>query len=141
MADGYAHIACCLDGSAVGDAALAAAIRMHSLGDGRLTMVHVMEPGLAYAGFSTDAGLEDAETSRRWLESVLALAPGADGVLLEGHAPSAVADWAEAHDVDLIVTVRHRGRAERILLGSFAQHLSYNAPCAVLLVRPPAPAG
>lgn len=141
MAEPYSHIACCLDGSAVGDAALAAALRMRSLGDGRLTLVHVMEPGLAYAGFSTDVGIEDAANSRRWMESVLALAPGADGVLLEGHAPTATCDWAAAHDVDLLVAVRHRGRAERVLLGSFAQHLAYNAPCAVLLATPPTPAG
>ncbi len=141
MADAYRHIACCLDGSAAGDAALAAALRMRSLGPGALTLVHVMEPGLAYAGFSTDLGVEDPANSRKWMESVLALAPGADGVLLEGHAPTAVCDWAAGHDVDLIVAVRHRGRAERVLLGSFAQHLAYGAPCELLLAEPPTPAG
>ena len=141
MHNGYRHIACCLDGSAVGDAALAAAIRMHSLGEGRLTLVHVIEAGLEYAGYSTDVGVEDAQTSRAWLESVMALAPGSDGVLLEGHAPTAVCDWAAAHDVDLLIGIRNRGRAERFLLGSFASHLAYNAPCAVLLVHPPTPAG
>jgi nucleotide-binding universal stress UspA family protein len=141
MANGYAHIACCLDGSAAGDAALAAAIRMHSLGEGRLTLVHVMEAGLQYAGFATDVGIEDADHSRAWLEQMLALAPGSDGVLLEGHAPTAVCEWAAGNAVELIVAVRHHGRAERILLGSFASHLAYNAPSAVLLVKPPTPAG
>ena len=46
----------------------------------------------------------------------------------------------ETHD-PLLIGVRHHGRAERILLGSFASHLAYNAPCAVLLVHPPTPAG
>jgi nucleotide-binding universal stress UspA family protein len=141
MPNGYTHIACCLDGSAAGDAALAAAIRMHSLGEGRLTLVHVMEAGLEYAGFSTDVGIEDADHSRAWLEQMMALAPGSGGVLLEGHAPNAVCDWAAGHAVDLIVAVRHHGRAERILLGSFASHLAYNAPSAVMLVHPPTPAG
>ena len=141
MADAYTHIACCLDGSAAGDAALAAAIRMRSLGPGKLTLLHVTEPGLAYAGFSIDAGLENLDTVRTWMKNILALAPGADGVLLEGHPASAISDWAKNNGVDLLVAVRHRGRAERILLGSFAQHMTYNAPCAVLLVHPPAPAG
>ena len=56
-------------------------------------------------------------------------------------AMEAVCDWAAAHAVDLLIGVRHHGRAERILLGSFASHLAYNAPCAVLLVHPPTPAG
>jgi nucleotide-binding universal stress UspA family protein len=141
MANGYAHIACCLDGSAAGDAALAAAIRMQALGDGRLTLVHVMEAGLEYAGFSTDVGAKDAEHSRAWLEQMVALVPGADGVLLDGHAPTVVCEWAAGQGVDLLVAVRHHGRAERILLGSFASHLAYNAPSAVLLVHPPTPAG
>ncbi len=141
MANGYRHIACCLDGCAVGDAALAAAIRMRALGDGRLTLVHVMEPDIAYAGFSTDVGIKDPDQCRTWMESVLALAPGAEGVLLEGSAPSATCEWAASNDVDLIVAVRHRGRAERILLGSFAQHLAHHAPCEVLLVKSPTPTG
>jgi nucleotide-binding universal stress UspA family protein len=141
MANGYEHIACCLDGSPAGDAALAGAMRLHKLGGGRLTIVHVMEPGMAYAAFSTDVGVQDADDSRGWLQSVMALAPGCDGVLLEGNPPNAVCDWASANGVDLIVGVRHHGRAERILLGSFASHVAYNAPCAVLLVHPPSPAG
>ncbi len=141
MANGYRHIACCLDGCTVGDAALAAAMRVHALGDGRLTLVHVLEPDLAYAGVSTYAGLDDLDQCRTWMESVLALAPSAEGVLLEGSAPSATCEWAASNDVDLMVAVRHRGRAERILLGSFAQYLAHHAPCEVLLVKSPTRAG
>jgi tetratricopeptide (TPR) repeat protein len=94
-----------------------------------------------YAGFSTDVGAKDAEHSRAWLEQMVALVPGADGVLLDGHAPTVVCEWAAGQGVDLLVAVRHHGRAERILLGSFASHLAYNAPSAVLLVHPPTPAG
>ena len=114
---------------------------MQRLGEGRLTLVHVMEAGLEYAGFSTEVGARDAGHSRAWLEQTLALVPGADGVLLDGHPPTVVCEWAADNGVDLLVAVRHHGRAERILLGSFASHLAYNAPSAVLLVHAPTPAG
>lgn len=138
MADSYSHIACCLDGSPAGDAALAAAIRARSLGPGRLTLVHVMEPGVeAYSGLATDAINEDVHDARAWMERTVALAPGSEGVLLEGHPATVVGEWARDAGVDLLVAVRHRGRVEHLLLGSFAQHLAYNAPCAVMLVHPP----
>jgi nucleotide-binding universal stress UspA family protein len=38
--------------------------------------------------------------------------------------------------VDLLVAGVYRGMASRALLGSFAQHLAYHAPCPVLLVGP-----
>jgi nucleotide-binding universal stress UspA family protein len=138
VADAYAHIACCLDGSAAGDAALAAAIRLRALGDGDLTLVHVMEAGVeAYSGYPTDAMNDDSHEARAWLEQMVALAPGADGVLLEGHPATAVTEWARGAGIDLLVAVRHRGKVEHLLLGSFAQHLAYNAPCEVMLVHPP----
>jgi nucleotide-binding universal stress UspA family protein len=138
VADAYAHIACCLDGSAAGDAALAAAIRMRALGDGTLTLVHVMEAGVeAYSGYPTEAISDDAHAARTWLEQMVALAPGADGVLLEGHPSTTVTEWAREAGIDLLIAVRHRGKVEHLLLGSFAQHLAYNAPCEVMLVHPP----
>lgn len=138
MAEPYAHIACCLDGSPAGDAALAASIRARSLGDGALTLVHVMEPGItAYSGYSPDEMNDDLHEARAWMEQMVALAPGSEGILLEGHPATATVDWARGAGVDLLVAVRHRGAVEHLLLGSFAQHLAYNAPCTVMLVHPP----
>ena len=65
------------------------------------------------------------------------MAPGSEGVLLEGHPATVVSEWARDAQVDLLVAVRHRGKVEHMLLGSFAQHLAYNAPCTVMLVHPP----
>jgi nucleotide-binding universal stress UspA family protein len=142
MAEPYAHIACCLDGSPAGDAALAAAIRMRSLGDGRLTLVHVMEPGVeAYSGYAGDERQSDVIDVRTWMERLVALAPGADGVLLEGHPATVTCEWARDAGADLLVAVRHRGRVERLVLGSFAQHIAYSSPCAVMLVHPPSTTG
>ncbi len=142
MAESYAHIACCLDGSPAGDAALAAAIRARSLGDGALTLVHVMEPGItAYSGYSSDEINEDMRDAREWMEQMVAMAPGSEGILLEGHPATATTEWARGAGVDLLVAVRHRGAVEHLLLGSFAQHMAYNAPCTVMLVHPPGGTG
>ena len=142
MAESYSHIACCLDGSPAGDAALAAAIRARSLGDGALTLVHVMEPGVsAYTSYTTAEINEDIHDARAWMEQMVALAPGSEGILLEGHPATATVDWARGAGVDLLVAVRHRGAVEHLLLGSFAQPLAYNAPCTVMLVHPPGDAG
>ncbi len=142
MAVGYAHIACCLDGSPAGDAALAAAIRTRGLGDGALTLVHVMEPGIStYSGYPSDAINDDITDARGWMEQMVALAPGSEGVLLEGHPATATVDWAREAGVDLLIAVRHRGAVEHMLIGSFAQHLAYNAPCTVMLVHPPGSTG
>ncbi len=117
---------------------MAAAMRARSLGPGSLTLVHVMEPGIeAYSGLATDAINDDERGAREWMEQMVALAPGAEGVLLEGHPATVVTEWARDAGVDLLVAVRHRGRVEHLLLGSFAQHLAYNSPCAVMLVHPP----
>ncbi len=142
MADAYAHIACCLDASPAGDAALAAAIRMRSLGAGGLTLLHVMEPGAeVYTGYAGDTRGDGSLEARSWMREMVALAPGSEGVLLEGHPPAAVEEWARGAGVDLLVAVRHRGRLEHLMLGSFAQHLAYHAPCPVLLVHPPGASG
>ncbi|MBM3633911.1 MAG: universal stress protein [Actinobacteria bacterium] len=142
MAEPYAHIACCLDGSPAGDAALAAAIRTRSLGDGALTLVHVLEPGIStYTGYRPDEITDDLHDARSWMEQMVAMAPGSQGVLLEGHPATATVEWAREAGADLLVAVRHRGAVEHLLLGSFAQHLAYNSPCTVMLVHPPGAGG
>lgn len=141
MAEAYSHIACCIDGSPASDAALAAAIRMHALGPGRLTLVHVLEVGASYTGFPSEHLADEGDRAREWLQQMLALAPGSEGIILEGHPASVIPDWAGGAGVDLLIAVRHHGRVERLLLGGFTQHIAYHSPCAVLLVRPPSPHG
>lgn len=141
MAEAYSHIACCIDGSPASDAALAAAIRMHALGPGRLTLVHVLEAGSSYTGFPSEDLADEGARARAWLQQMLALAPGSEGVILEGHAATVIPDWAGGAGVDLLIAVRHHGRAERLLLGGFTQHIVYHPPCAVLLVHPRSPQG
>jgi nucleotide-binding universal stress UspA family protein len=94
-----------------------------------------------YTGYVGEEMNDDVHDARSWMERMVALSPGSEGVLLEGHAPTVVSEWARGADVDLLVAVRHRGRVEHLLLGSFAQHLAYHSPCAVMLVQPPGDAG
>jgi nucleotide-binding universal stress UspA family protein len=72
-----------------------------------------------------------------WLTEAVAGVPGAEPVVLQGHPPDAVCLWAEEHGVDLVVAGAERGKIERLLLGSFALHLSRHATCDVLLARIP----
>jgi nucleotide-binding universal stress UspA family protein len=77
-----------------------------------------------------DAALE-------WLTEAIAGVPGAVPVVLQGNPADAVCLWAEENGVDLLVAGAERGKIERLLLGSFALHLSKHAPCDVLLARLP----
>jgi len=135
----YAHIACCVEGSAASELALAEARRLRDLGPGRLTLVHVATAGVTFAG-GPETPIADVvgalESSRRWLADFAARVPGAEAVLLEGAPPGAVVAWAKESGPDLLVAAAHRGLLERLLLGSFATHLARHAPCSVLLVRP-----
>lgn len=136
----YAHIACCVDDSEGSARALAEARRLHALGDGRLSLVHVATAGMMFAG-TPEAPLTDVvdavNSSRLWLADLAAGVPGAEAVLLEGDPPGAVVQWARDEGADLLVAASSRGFLERLLLGSFATHLARHAPCSVLLVREP----
>jgi nucleotide-binding universal stress UspA family protein len=137
---GYSHIACCVDRSDASLQALAEARRLRALAPARLSLVHVAPLPLVYARGADGTVYPDPadifSASRRWLEALVADTPGADAVLLHGPAPSAVVEWAGGAGVDLLVAAAHRSRVQRALLGSFASHLAYHAPCSVLLVRP-----
>ncbi len=143
MSTPYAHIACCVDDSEGSDRAVEEAVRLRAAGPGRLSLVFVAPLPLVYAGVGTEFVPDPADiaaASERWLAARAAEVPDAEPVLLNGYPPAAVCDWAAGAGVDLLVAAAHRGRVERILLGSFASYLAYHAPCPVLLVRPGTPA-
>lgn len=137
----YRHIVCCMDQSAASLGALDAALRLRSLGPGRLTIVHVAAWGIlvgGYPGLETDDPARYIDETRQWLDGVVADHPGTDGVLLEGYPPVVACDWAADAGADLMIAASSRGLVDRVLLGSFAGHLLRHAPCTVLLTRPSA---
>ena len=130
----YAHIACCFDGSAASEAAVAEARRLLG-GDGRLSVVHVHHDPPIYGGmYEPDLGAV-RETARRWFTEKAGEWPGAEAVFLEGAATVELDAWLEEHQPDLVVTGVHPGAARRAVLGSVTNHLVQHAPCPVLIVR------
>lgn len=138
----YRHIAVCVDDSEASELAVAEGLRLRAAGPGTLSLVLAAPQPLVYAGMGPEAIPDPADltaASERWLKALAKRTPGAEPVLVTGYAPVAVCDWAERSGCDLLVAAAHRGRVERLLLGSFAAYLAYHAPCAVLLVRPTGP--
>jgi nucleotide-binding universal stress UspA family protein len=137
----YRAIACCVDRDQMADAVLAEGVR---LADGDLTklrVVHVVAPPRAVVSgpFAYVTPLwEAADDGRAWVEGLAAAFPGSRPVLLEGPPVKAVAEWVQEEGIDLLVAAASRGRLERSLLGGFASHLAYHAPCSVLFVHPAA---
>lgn len=138
MESAFTHIACCIDDSEASMQARDEARRL--VGDGgTLTLVHVVYTPVVYAEPLSMVGYDPGfiyHEAQKWLDERVAEVPGATGVLLEGHPPSAVCRWAETAEPDLIVAASHRGLVARVLLGSFAAHLAQHSPVDVLLTRP-----
>lgn len=146
MGPGYRNIACCIEASPASDAVVGEALRLVADGDAVLTLVHAVHTPVAVMAVPVpDMGAvhDDAE---RWMaeraQAVRGLLAerGATAAVrtavLDGHAGIAVCEWATQAGADLIVAASHRGLFDRALLGSFAAHVAYHAPCAVHLVRP-----
>jgi nucleotide-binding universal stress UspA family protein len=144
MSVSYEHIACCIDDSEAAARSLAHGAALRELTGGRLTVVHVHAPPPVLVSMAATLGgapvHDDAtehEAARMWLAEQVRTVD-AEGVLLEGDpAPTACA-WAKDAGCDLLVAASHRGLVERVLLGSFASYVAHHAPCAVLLIPPPA---
>lgn len=148
MSAPYPLIVACVDGSDADGPLLAEATALAGRGAGaRLVLAHVVAVPLEL-GDTTDPSLIGVtvpldpapfmEFGRQRLNRALESAPGAETLLLEDEHPAeAVCDWAAENGADLIVAGSHRGRFDRILLGSFAAHVAHHAPCPVLLARVP----
>lgn len=137
----YSRIACFIDRDPASDAILAEAAALRAQSPGELHVVHVaVAPWALYAGVHgmSVPSLELAEAAYTWLDERLPDVPGAVGRVIEGWPPRAACVYAADNGIDLIVGAAHRGLVQRTMLGGFAAYVAYHAPCAVLLVRPPA---
>ena len=134
MVTPYEHIVCCVDESGASKAALA---RARTLGARKLTLVHVMSLPVVYS-FPVFGYVPEPPELRgqveEWIRGLVR--PGEDWFVGDGHAATVACEFAAANGADLMVAGAHRGFVDRVLLGSFAGHLSHHAPCDVLLVRP-----
>ncbi|NHN46976.1 universal stress protein [Halostella sp. JP-L12] len=133
------------DGSPQSESALEYALAEHA--DANLTVLTAIDPG--EAGYGARAATpsypeEWYERARETAEETLAEAEEhaeREGVSVEtavevGGPANAIVEYAEEHDVDLIVTGSHgRSGMTRILLGSVAETVVRRSPVPVTVVR------
>ncbi len=135
----YRHIVCCVDHSEASLDALQLARRLRSAGTGKLTALTA-----AYPPPASDLDLVSvtdptvlAAAAEAWLRQETSEMSDVDVAVVTGYPPqTACEEWAQAEGCDLMAAAAHRGFVDRVLLGSFADHLAHHAPCSVLLKRP-----
>jgi nucleotide-binding universal stress UspA family protein len=136
----YTRIACCVDNDGMAETVLREGIRLADGDLGALSVVHVVAPPQALIASSyayVAPVMEDPGDAKAWLEDVIREIPEATRVLLDGFPAKKVCAWARSSGVEIIVAAARRSLVERVMLGGFASHIAYHAPCSVLLVHPP----
>jgi nucleotide-binding universal stress UspA family protein len=134
----FRHVAVCVDDSEPSRRALGEAVALARLGAETLSIVHVLPwpPSHLTMGYAL---VPDPTTTFRdgeeWLTDLVAATGTGVPVLLKGDPPRAVCAWARDAAPDVLICAAHRGVWDRVLLGSFANHVAYHAPCDVLLTR------
>lgn len=137
MSAPFRHIACCMDESESALRALEESRRLRALGEGRLTLLHVVQYPPPFAtGYGVQVNPADLmAAAQRWMGEIAAEVPEGNAVVLQGYPASEACRWAADNAVDLMVVAGHRNLAQRVALGSFAHYLANHAPCPVLLLR------
>lgn len=136
----FARIACCVDRDEMAPRIIEEALRLAGGEGARLHVVHVVAPPgmLAASPFAyVPPVMESTKEAAGWLREITSGIPDVTTVLLDGPPARALCDWAVGSGADLIVAAAYRSRVERAVLGGFASHVAYRAPCPVLLVHHP----
>lgn len=143
----YAIIVVPLDGSALGERALSAAVALAHRGDAVLELVHVREPALRASGVPVIDSRFDDEAEQQVRARVKSLADtlarecdlSTRAVFLDGEIAAAVQAYVVDRGADLVVMTTHgRGGFSCAWLGSVADELVRLATAPLLLVRPDA---
>ncbi len=143
------HILVPLDFSPDADQALDYAMTLARKLHARLTLLHVMAP-LPMIGMEMDATVlstyleeleaENTQTMATYRERVTQASLPCDVAVVFGTPFQVIIDTARARRVDLIVMGTHgRTGLRHLFMGSVAERVVQLAPCAVLVVRVPAP--
>jgi len=145
----FRRITVAIDGSADGQAALEVAIDLAKKYDAQLivlTVAPIVAPYVPSAEPYVPAPLPNGEVTRyqAMVEAGVRLAEASGvtavtGLCEEGVVVDEILAHVEHDAVDLLVVgSRGRSAARRILLGSVSTAVVTHAPCAVVVVRPPA---
>lgn len=147
----YKRILVLTDGSDTSNLAVDAAIRLASVFNSRMRLVHVLDESLWLMGYDIHSRSSGAlyQAVRQWGEEVLkkaverARAAGVEADMLlvdkpgQGFGPS-VAQAAASWEADLVVVGTHgRSGIGRLMLGSSAEQALRQSPVPVLVIRPP----
>jgi len=141
----YKNILVPLDGSELGEAALAAAVDVARCAGAILTLIRVpdhpmMEYYIDQPVVLADLRSRDAERARDYLDAIAARLR-LDGLtvvtrVMDGAVADAILDVAQTESVDLIAMATHgRSGIGRFLLGSVADRVASHADVPVILVR------
>ena len=128
------------DFSTAGQAALAMASSLARDKGGKLVIVHVEEPPMAYGGGELYYGIDepDQDELRRMLVEVMPTDPSVpcEHRLVVGSPATAIVQLAEQEGAEMIVMPTHgRTGLLRMLMGSVAEEVVRKAKCPVLTVK------
>ena len=128
------------DFSTASDAALVHAAALARQSGGRLLIVHVEEPPLAYGGGELYYGLPEPSSERilKMLEDVKPADPAVPYThrLTMGDPAAEIVRIATDEKAEMIVLGTHgRTGLTRLLMGSVAEAIVRRAPCPVLVYR------
>ncbi len=141
----FSRILCPIDGSESSGDAVKHAVSLARETDGRLILLHVIEPGPPRDAFSTVYGAEYQRMNEVQAQTLVheALAPDVrewchcEEVLAHGAASARILETAAARDADVIVMgVRGRGALDLMAFGSTTNTVIRQATCPVLAVHP-----
>ena len=135
------RIMCPVDFSEYSDAAVRYASTLAQESGAKLFLVHVDESQVPYdAGYAGFIPQMDPEALKEKLAEVhpSIATVETEHFMLSGRAADALVDFANKHDIDLIVMGTHgRTGVARLLMGSIAEAVVRGAACPVLTVKLP----
>jgi CBS domain-containing protein len=112
-------------------------------GDGAVVLASIAETRVATrTGVQASAWRKELRAAaQRAIDEARELSPDADARIADGDAVKALRWILEDEQATLVAVENGRSRAAGVVLGSVATALLHEAPCSVLLARPPADRG
>ncbi|MGD8316251.1 MAG: universal stress protein [Myxococcales bacterium] len=136
------HILACIDFSEQSTRALGEIGQYARANGSKVTLIHVLDPraftppqAVLEPSYPESEDTDEAELAKLRDEHLSGV--DVELALVQDHAPArAICDYAEEHDVDLIVLGSHgRGGMEHWLIGSVAERVVRHAKANVYVVR------
>ncbi|KPK16109.1 MAG: hypothetical protein AMJ62_06895 [Myxococcales bacterium SG8_38] len=136
------HILACIDFSPQSTRALREVGEYARANGSKVTLIHIMDPqafippqAVLEPKSPDDKETNEAELAKLRDEHLSGIE--VDLAVVEDHAPArAICEYAEKHDIDLIIVGSHgRGGMERWLIGSVAERVVRHARANVYVVR------